>query len=421
MMEILTVGEKIKRARVYKGLTLKKLCGKDISVSKLSCIENGKVKPEEWILQTLSEKLGVDYNELNKEIDEQILENIREIERYKNIDEEEYIDRLIEYAELAGTNKYYSLGFQLTHKLFTFMIERKNFIKVISVLGLHYEFSNKTSQENRMLYYFDAATYLYENGEYLQASSYYKSIKEFIEIESLSSINLICKATFYDLKCQFYLGNYEEAYEIGKALEKDNKKSDSQLLKAQTYHMMGVLAISVDEFKYQEYIEKAYKYFGDDKLNKAEATLDFAVEFIKSGKVEKGIEYLKMVEEQYSEFEKEKHTVFLIKTAEVLVEYNVDELSQSYCENALNLAIEVNKPTFIEKAYYLKSKYLIKNGNLFSAEMYVNLSLDSLKKFANLKQIYERYMEMGKFYYDMNNINDSVKYLSLARSMKDKL
>ena len=38
-MEILSTGEKIKRARVYKGITLKELCRDRISISKMSCIE----------------------------------------------------------------------------------------------------------------------------------------------------------------------------------------------------------------------------------------------------------------------------------------------------------------------------------------------------------------------------------------------
>ncbi|SHH93152.1 hypothetical protein [Clostridium intestinale] len=43
-MEILSTGEKIKRARIYKGITLKELCGDKISISKMSCIENEKIK-----------------------------------------------------------------------------------------------------------------------------------------------------------------------------------------------------------------------------------------------------------------------------------------------------------------------------------------------------------------------------------------
>ena len=56
-MEILSTGEKIKRARVYKGITLKELCGDKISISKMSCIENGKVKLDTWL--SFAKKYGV--------------------------------------------------------------------------------------------------------------------------------------------------------------------------------------------------------------------------------------------------------------------------------------------------------------------------------------------------------------------------
>ena len=48
-MEILSTGEKIKRSRIYKGVTLKELCANEISISKMSCIENGKVKADKDI------------------------------------------------------------------------------------------------------------------------------------------------------------------------------------------------------------------------------------------------------------------------------------------------------------------------------------------------------------------------------------
>ena len=55
-MEILSTGEKIKRARVYKGITLKELCSDEISISKMSCIENGKIKADSEVLQYISKK-----------------------------------------------------------------------------------------------------------------------------------------------------------------------------------------------------------------------------------------------------------------------------------------------------------------------------------------------------------------------------
>ena len=58
-MEILSTGEKIRKARIKKSMTLKELCGKEISVSKMSTIENDKVQAEDWILELVSKRLGI--------------------------------------------------------------------------------------------------------------------------------------------------------------------------------------------------------------------------------------------------------------------------------------------------------------------------------------------------------------------------
>ena len=55
-MEILSTGQKIKRARIYKGITLKELCNDSISISKMSCIENEK------IISYIADIIDVDYD-----------------------------------------------------------------------------------------------------------------------------------------------------------------------------------------------------------------------------------------------------------------------------------------------------------------------------------------------------------------------
>lgn len=80
-MEILSTAEKIKRARIYKGVTLKELCGEKISISKMSCIENGKIKADEEILKYISKILCVDYDYLVQDVYDQIVENVSLIEK----------------------------------------------------------------------------------------------------------------------------------------------------------------------------------------------------------------------------------------------------------------------------------------------------------------------------------------------------
>ena len=83
-MDFLSTGEKIKRARIYKGLTLKQLCEDDISISRMSCIENGKVKADKWVLELVAKRLDLDLEyllcdditQLNNSIDKYIQKKV---------------------------------------------------------------------------------------------------------------------------------------------------------------------------------------------------------------------------------------------------------------------------------------------------------------------------------------------------------
>ena len=90
-MEILSTGEKIKRARVYQGITLKELCGNKVSISKMSCIENGKIKADKDILEYIADKLSLDYSYLVKDVEEQINANL-ELIRSNNVSESDISD-----------------------------------------------------------------------------------------------------------------------------------------------------------------------------------------------------------------------------------------------------------------------------------------------------------------------------------------
>ena len=94
-MEILSTGEKIKRARIYKGITLKELCGEEISISKMSCIENGKIKADDECLKYISDKLQIDYSYLVQDVYEQIKENIKSVKKSKHSLEK--IESIIKY------------------------------------------------------------------------------------------------------------------------------------------------------------------------------------------------------------------------------------------------------------------------------------------------------------------------------------
>ncbi|WP_249175743.1 helix-turn-helix domain-containing protein, partial [Clostridium tyrobutyricum] len=121
-MEILSIGEKIRRIRIYKGLTLKDLCSNRISISKMSCIENEKIKPDDSILKFIADKFDVDVEYLKQSIRDQIKNNIKVIMNDKNkFNYEAELEYNLNFAEKYNYN---DLCVKLLHLLFNYFIEK---------------------------------------------------------------------------------------------------------------------------------------------------------------------------------------------------------------------------------------------------------------------------------------------------------
>ncbi|MCU9615340.1 helix-turn-helix domain-containing protein [Caldibacillus lycopersici] len=91
MSPITTVGERIRKIRKEKKLTLEALAGEKITKGMLSLIENNKANPSMESLTYIAEQLGVAVAELLEEVSSQELQGLlEEAERLFNEDFEEY-------------------------------------------------------------------------------------------------------------------------------------------------------------------------------------------------------------------------------------------------------------------------------------------------------------------------------------------
>ena len=154
-MEILSTGEKIKRARVYNGITLKELCRDRISISKMSCIENGKIKADEESLKYIAEKLQIDYNYLTQDVYEQIKSNIENIKT--NNYSLEKLDKMIGYnLEYSCKHNYNDLALELIHILFEVYIQNNKLEKIQLIISKYYElYQGSKDNEEIIIYYND--------------------------------------------------------------------------------------------------------------------------------------------------------------------------------------------------------------------------------------------------------------------------
>lgn len=419
-MEVLSIGEKIKRARVYKGLTLKDVCGSEVSVSKLSCIENGKIVPEQRILESISKKLDLDLNYLNQGIDSQINMNIKSL--LKDSISNEMIKELRYNLEAAVKYGYNDLAFSIMHEIVESLLKNNDLKSVQELIGEYYDLRNKSSEKaQKLLYYMDVGKFFYKNKEYSQAMNYFSNIRKIVLESNIKDYSVLADSIYGEALCNFKLKNYIKAHQISNQLNELFEYVEENLKKAKMYHMMANISLRTNDEKFEYYEAMAYDMYGTKIDYKAKSIFNYAATMFDIGLKDNAIEYIKKALDIYPNENTDNLVNFMLLCTEELVNNEIIDEAEIINENALNYAIKLDNIKLIEKAYYLKAKILKKMKSLVSAEMYMNLSLDALSKFGNKREIYERYMEMGQMYYDIGLTGDALKYFTLAISLNKKL
>ena len=417
-MEILSTGEKIKRARIYQGVTLKELCGNKVSISKMSCIENGKVKADKDVLEYVAEKLNLDYNYLVRDVEDQIRENLNLIEN-NLIKEDELDDAINNNLNYAILYSYNELAFELIHKLFTFYVERNKVENVQLIISQYYELYEKNNTiKNTITYYSDMAKFFYSIKEFNEAINYYSRVRSLIKIESDFDKEKYCYIAYKEGKSYNNLNKYENAYEIISEAIMYIDHIENKNIISDIYDIFANLSIKLRKSDSEKYVKLTYEYKNDNLKQLAIFKSTSGESYFYIDNKERGIKEINEGIEIFPKDNKEEYVHFLNNSIDILYKNKEYEFAYKITDKALDLAIDTNNIRLIEKAYYLKGMILQKKGLYIQAEMYMNLSLDSLFKFASKEKRYERYLDMAELYYKLGEVKDSIKYFNLAMRLE---
>ena len=420
-MEILSTGEKIKRARVYQGITLKELCSDEISISKMSCIENGKIKADSEILHYISKKLDIDYNYLVQDVYEQIEENLNLLR--KNEVPLDKIDEFINYSlEYAMDYSYLDLAFELIHRLFNFYVENNKIENIQLLISQYYDLYQKSSNdENTLIYYNDMASFFMKTKEYNEAINYFSKMREIIEENGIKDKKSYVYTCFREGLCYKETNEIQESYNKIISAVKYIDYIEDPKDKGKIYQEFATLNILLNKVETDKYINLARKYQGDDLVEVANSKAENGKYYFAIRDNVKAIDEIREAIDIFPKESEREYVKFLIKCIDTLYCNNEIDLAFSICDTALNLAICFNDLHLIERAYYFKGMLLQKNKRYREAEMYMNLSTDSLFRFANREERYKRYLDMADLYYNLNESKECIKYFTLAMNLEKKL
>lgn len=417
-MEIFTVGEKIKRSRIYLDLTLKDLCSDKISVSKLSCIENNKVVPEDWILDFIAPKLNVDLNYLKQTTSEQISKNIKDIKN--KTFSKNYISTLEYNYKYAYDCEYYNIAINILHLLFEYYIKNNELNKFQIYTSTYFNLQERVYSINiKLIYLQDMGRYFLELGQYIQSSDHFATIIKLSE-EAKDYVQL-ANAIYGEATSWYNLKEIEKSYKIAFKILNLMQYLEDDLKRARAYSLLAVLSLTLDNGSFEIYEKKSYELYGNDLAHKAHAILNYAMVMFKMKLKESGIMYMYRSANIYPKDDEEGYVNLMLLVIKGLIYNNIYETVKGICEETLNYAIKLGNNKYIEKAYFYKSKIFINENDFVYAEMYMNLSLDSLVKCGSKSELYKRYIEIAYMYHNMGNIADSLEYFSLAISLSKRL
>lgn len=418
-MEILSIGEKIKRSRIYREVTLKELCADKLSMSKLSCIENNKVEPTSEILEYIADKLDIDFKYLSKDIRAQIEDNISEIRNDKRSSEKQIEDMLITNLEYARGYNYVDLSSDLIHMLFSHYMLNGKLDSIQEILPEYYELY-ELNTDIEQTYYQDMAKYFFLENEFLESLTYITKIKKYAE-ENNGDINLIGRLQVYESMCFSNLNMDDKAIEsISKMINYIDKVTDKVIkgfLYSEYFYLNATIKNTID----CELLEKVEAEFKDEKKAISYLHKRLAEAYLKNGDIQSCVKYSKLAIENKEKEVSYEYNQFVTRIIELLLSCEALDSAEEVLSILSDDSINSGNVKMIERVYYLKGEIAKHRGEKRQWELYKNLSLDALNKFGTPKQRYTRYIEMAEMNNQLGNIEEAVKFMMMTQDISTRI
>ncbi len=428
-MEILSLGEKIKRKRKGLNMTLKDLAGDRITPGQISLVESSKSNPSMDLLEYLANTLSTTVEYL-MESEETQAEKI--CLYYENIAEALILNSdLVQAEQNIEKSLYYSEKYKLEYR------KARN----LSLRGDIYMDRKEISAAQQ--------AFLSSNVIFIKNNSYEEIIKTFLK---LGKITLELKG--YQSAAS-YFGQAEKIFI-------DNEMGNDFLL-GEIYYYIGYTYFKLENvdsaIKYSYLAQEKFKQI-DSKKEYANSLLLLAKEYNEKGDIKNAIKYSKSTLKVFYEIDNlnyiaeiennlgrlfyefenmEQSFIHLNKAKEIRQNSNDERLIDTLvniCENYIKLKavtkakdalqqilefIEDGNHMALRQYYLLKYRIDLLEDNMNEAENTLLLALDFVKQQDGLKEAAEISIMLGKFYIDGGRDKDAAKYLNEGVELFNKL
>lgn len=426
-MEILSLGEKIKKLRKEKNMTLKELAGDRITAAQISHIERDKSHTSYDLLEYLSEKLGVSVEYLleNKEIQSKKLTDnlILKIEIYINTDKlyeaEETINKTLEICKKYDLVENYG---RCSFLLANIRLKQDQFdSSVVNFEKALYFFIRKNDTISIFNCYLNIGKVYMKQKLYSVAITHFKFAEEIIGENEFEDFNAY-KDLYSNMALCFIKINKPDKslYYVEKVNELDCKNGvesevEFLVLKANSLFKLGKLEESMVLFK------KALKLLDSDNNKNilANVYLNISDVYSHTGNVDKVIEYSQKAYDIKTDSCDDHMMEGLFKIIDAYIQKGDFSIAKKYCKLALASSIK-NKDKISE--YKVLKKYsdiCREQGESNLSVEYLTKSIDIVSILGEKKVLAGMYIDLGRIYSDISKDKELEYYQKGLDMYKD--
>ena len=427
-MNILSLGEKIKKLRKEKNMTLKELAGDRITAAQISHIERDKSHTSYELLEYLAEKLGVSIDYLletkemqSKKITDNLLLQSEIYIKQNALDEaEKEIQNIIKICQEYELSENYG---KCNYLLGNIYLSKKNSRKANFYFEKALFYFIKNDDKKRIFEcYMNIGNIYFETNFYEVALTNYYFAKEILD-EIKSDNPDVYKDLYSKIsKCYIKIGDIKEALSfIEKIGSIENEYSPEQeveilVLKAKQLLAEGKYAESKEHFtKALKIIEKEEN---KDKLAKVYLTVGNIYGEI--GNNDKLLEYSERVYDIKKNDTDEYMMESLFNIIKSYIEKNEFELAKRYSKLALANSIKSkNKYNEFKALKYYCDIYKYKGETDIAIE-YLIKCIEIVSKLDKDKELGNLYIELGQLYSGISKEKE-LEYYKKGVSMFKKL
>lgn len=419
-MEILSLGEKIKRRRKELNMTLKDLAGDRITPGQISLVESGKSNPSMDLLEYLAGALNtsIEYLMESEETQaEKICTYFENIAESYIINEdlnqgEQFIEKALYYGEKYNLEYRKAKNLYLRGTIYT--AKGEHALAQQFFLSANVIFIKNNNYEETIKTFVNLGKITMELKAYHSSCSYFQQAESVYNDNNIGNDFLLGQIYYYIASIYFKLENVDKAINYSylakeKFRQMDNKREYAKtlLLLSEEYNKKGDVDSAI---KYSKRTLDVYKEI-DDVTHIAKIENNLGKLFCEFDNIEESFIHLNKAKELRMRIKDEKVVETLVSICENYIKLKSISSAKEILAEIMENINDGSEKTLIQY-YLLKYRIDMLEANIGEAENTLIMALNFVRNMDYTKEIAEIAIMLGKFYIDNGKDKEAAQYLN---------